>query len=277
MNIVIFTSKNHIYANYILNIILADPNFKNNKVTIIEQDWIIVNKGKLAGLLIYLKRAGLLYVFANFLKQYLFVAISRVYGVLKKKTSIYYPYSPGPTCNIEKVQMNGMQKSKNLIFLNRLAPDLIISIFSKEILRKEILELAKTACVNLHPSLLPQYRGVSPTFWCLAKNEKFGGITLHHMDKKIDKGEIIFQKKISLETVKTEHGFYLRCAKHGAGLILKYVSGLGLAPSHNNDNEKNNVRQESYHSLPSKSAVRAFKNNGYHFFRLRDFFLETDL
>src|SRR5690625_1268231 len=87
------------------------------------------------------------------------------------------------------------------LFLNTLKglePDIIVSFSAPVIFRKELLELPRFSCINLHCSSLPEYAGIMPSFWVLYNNEKTTGCTVHYMDSKIDNGQILGQKKIDI-------------------------------------------------------------------------------
>ncbi len=77
-------------------------------------------------------------------------------------------------------------------------PDLIVLAAYGQIIPKNILEIPKFGCLNLHPSLLPKYRGPSPIQTAILNNEQETGITIMKMDEKIDHGPIIAQKKITM-------------------------------------------------------------------------------
>lgn len=79
--------------------------------------------------------------------------------------------------------------------IKSLKPDLIVLISYGKKLPPEILKVPKLCAINLHPSLLPKYRGAAPVEWALINGEKETGITTITMEKKIDSGEIILQKK----------------------------------------------------------------------------------
>jgi methionyl-tRNA formyltransferase len=83
--------------------------------------------------------------------------------------------------------------------LIEIKPDLIISVHIKVILLKEVYALAKKGAINIHPSLLPKYRGLSPHHQALLQGDKVTGVTIHFIDEKPDTGDIILQEKISLD------------------------------------------------------------------------------
>lgn len=94
------------------------------------------------------------------------------------------------------------QKLKDLTFLSilkELSPDLIVVFAYGKILPREILEIPKEGCWNIHLSLLPKYRGASPVQWTLLAGEKETGVTIMLMDEGMDTGPILLQKRLSIE------------------------------------------------------------------------------
>lgn len=85
--------------------------------------------------------------------------------------------------------------------IKKLSPDLIIVFNYSKILKKELFEIPKLGTINIHPSLLPKYRGAHVVNWVLINGEKETGVTVHYVDENIDSGDIICQKKIKL-TIK---------------------------------------------------------------------------
>ena len=77
--------------------------------------------------------------------------------------------------------------------------DFIISCHFQRIIPGILLEKAKVAAINLHPSLLPKYRGLTPHHWALYNGDEFTAITVHIMDEQIDNGEIVLQEKVQIE------------------------------------------------------------------------------
>ena len=78
--------------------------------------------------------------------------------------------------------------------------DLLISHAFMRILPKKVFSAPKYGSINIHPSLLPKYRGPSPTYWALKNGEKETGLTTHFIDEGIDTGDIIAQRIVPLES-----------------------------------------------------------------------------
>jgi len=84
-------------------------------------------------------------------------------------------------------------------YLKKLNPDLIVSAHFKKLLKENIISIPKFGCINLHPSLLPFYRGMSPQHWPIINGEKKTGITVHFISIEVDKGDIILQQEIDID------------------------------------------------------------------------------
>ena len=82
--------------------------------------------------------------------------------------------------------------------LARLAPDMILSFYFREILSRDILALPSHGALNLHGSLLPRYRGRCPVNWVLVHGETETGVTLHHMELRPDTGDIVAQRAVPI-------------------------------------------------------------------------------
>ncbi|MCM8784735.1 MAG: methionyl-tRNA formyltransferase [Candidatus Omnitrophica bacterium] len=82
--------------------------------------------------------------------------------------------------------------------IKKISPDLIVLISYGKILPSSILNIPKITSINVHPSLLPKYRGPAPIEWALINGETKTGITLIKMDENIDTGQIIIQKEVEI-------------------------------------------------------------------------------
>jgi methionyl-tRNA formyltransferase len=80
----------------------------------------------------------------------------------------------------------------------RAQPDLILSFYFREILGPDVLRLGRRGALNLHGSLLPRYRGRCPVNWVLINGEHETGVTLHHMEARPDRGDIVAQRVVPI-------------------------------------------------------------------------------
>ena len=90
-----------------------------------------------------------------------------------------------------------------------------------QILSEEILTMPKYGCINIHASLLPKYRGAAPIQRAIIDGEKETGITIMQMDKGIDTGDILFQKKVTITQEETGESLFDKLAAVGAELIVE--------------------------------------------------------
>ena len=90
-------------------------------------------------------------------------------------------------------------------------------------LPKKLIALPKYSALNIHPSLLPDYRGSSPVQWAIWQDEKETGVTILTISEEFDQGKIIAQKKISILPTDTQETLYERCFKEGANMLVKIL------------------------------------------------------
>ena len=83
--------------------------------------------------------------------------------------------------------------------LRALQPDVFISMYFGRLFSPDLLAVPKVGCINMHPSLLPKYRGQGPTTWPLYRGDTETGQTIHWLDEGIDSGDIIAQRAIPIE------------------------------------------------------------------------------
>ena len=82
--------------------------------------------------------------------------------------------------------------------IKALNPDVICVVAYGKILPKEILEIPKYGCINVHGSLLPQYRGAAPIQWAILNGDTKTGITTMYMDEGMDTGDMIFKEEVEI-------------------------------------------------------------------------------
>ncbi len=104
--------------------------------------------------------------------------------------------------------------------MKELNPDVMITIAFGQILPKEILELPKYGCVNVHASLLPKYRGSAPIQWVILDGEKETGITTMMMDTGIDTGDMLLKEVVPIEEKETGGSLHDKLSALGGGLLI---------------------------------------------------------
>ena len=132
---------------------------------------------------------------------------------IKKKAlelgiSVYQP---------EKLDFDTISKIKDI------NPDFIIVVAYGKILPEEILNLPKYYALNLHPSLLPKYRGAAPINWAIMNGEKYTGISIIKMTKELDAGDILYQEKVEIGEEEDAKTLSERLSQIGGEALKKVI------------------------------------------------------
>ena len=117
-------------------------------------------------------------------------------------------------------QPQKMRDGEALSILQELQPDLIAVVAYGKILPKEILELPKYGCVNVHGSLLPKYRGAGPIQWSVINGEPVTGVTTMYMGEGLDTGDMILKKETPIGENETYGELHDRLKEIGAQALL---------------------------------------------------------
>lgn len=110
--------------------------------------------------------------------------------------------------------------------MRSLAPDVMVVIAFGQILSKELLEVPRLGCVNIHASLLPKYRGAAPIQWAVINGDQETGITTMMMDVGMDTGDMLEKLVIPLEEKETGGSLFDRMSLLGGDLILSTLDKL---------------------------------------------------
>lgn len=145
--------------------------------------------------------------------------------------------------------------------LRKMNPDVIVVVAFGQILPKEILDMPKYGCVNIHASLLPKYRGAAPIQWVIIDGEKETGVTTMLMNEGLDTGDMIMKTVISIDEKETGGSLHDKLTEAGGKLIIETLKQLesGEATFTKQDDEKSNYAKMLHKQLGkidfAKSAV----------------------
>src|SRR5438270_6145145 len=116
--------------------------------------------------------------------------------------------------------------------IRALAPDVIVVMAYGQILPRAVLEIPKIACLNLHASLLPRWRGAAPIQAAIAAGDRETAITVMYMDEGLDTGDVLLQRKIDIEPNETGDSLHDRLAQIAPNALLESLQLLanGNAP-----------------------------------------------
>ena len=116
--------------------------------------------------------------------------------------------------------------------IRALAPDVICVVAYGKILPKEILEIPKLGCINVHGSLLPKYRGAAPIQWAVLNGDKTTGITTMYMNEGMDTGDMILKEEVEIGPEETTGDLWQKLSKIGGEILVKTLKLIeeGKAP-----------------------------------------------
>lgn len=127
---------------------------------------------------------------------------------------------------IEVYQPAKIRETECVEYLKKYEADIMVVVAFGQILTKEILDMPKYGCVNVHASLLPKYRGAAPIQWAVINGEKVSGVTTMRMDEGIDTGDMILKEEVELDSEETGGSLFERLAKTGAELCIKTLTAI---------------------------------------------------
>ena len=122
----------------------------------------------------------------------------------------------------EKISKNDEFKDA----IRALEPDLVIVVSYGVILPKSFLKIPKLGCINVHPSLLPKYRGSAPIQWAILNGDEETGVSIMYLDEGMDSGDVIKQQKVTIGEYETTGELWDRLSVIGADLLLECVKNI---------------------------------------------------
>ena len=131
----------------------------------------------------------------------------------KKNINIFQP---------EKIVNNNEFKDE----IRELKPDLVCVVAYGVILPKSFLKIPPLGCINLHPSMLPNYRGPAPIQWAVLNGDKKTGATIMYLNEKMDAGDIIKQQEVEIGEDETTGELWDKLSKIGSKLLVQTVKNI---------------------------------------------------
>lgn len=116
--------------------------------------------------------------------------------------------------------------SKGVAAITNAKPDIVVVVAFGLILRRDLLDFPKHGCINVHASLLPKYRGVSPIQAAILSGDAFTGCTTMHIDEGVDTGDVLLQEPTPILDTDTAGSLTSRLAELGAALLVRTLDGL---------------------------------------------------
>ena len=136
-----------------------------------------------------------------------------------------------------------------LVQLRKYPADVMVVVAFGQILPKQVLEMTRYGCINVHASLLPAYRGAAPIQWAIINGERVTGITTIQMDEGLDTGDMILKEEVVITSEETGASLHDKLAKVGASLCVETLKAIEEG---NVNFEKQGETTTSYASMLKK-------------------------
>jgi folate-dependent phosphoribosylglycinamide formyltransferase PurN len=256
MRIVILTYES-LFSNLMTERLLTE--FPGQVAGIVRSDCLIYGKSLPAGLLYLLRRSGLRFVGRKALELFQSRATAITFRLIGRTPKVN---SLRDMRRLYAVPVSGstdVNQKDTFDQLQAWQPDLVISIYLNQLIKRPLIDLPRCGVINIHPALLPRHRGLFPYFWIITEREKETGVTIHWVDEKFDTGQVLLQEKIAVTPADTILSLSYKSSLVGAEMLVKAVKliAAGNPPRLPQDNS-----QASYHTWPKPADQRRFRQQG---------------
>jgi len=143
--------------------------------------------------------------------------------------------------------------------LRNLDSQLIISVSCPQIFKKPLLALPALGCLNIHGALLPEYRGLLPSFWMMANGDTRAGVTVFLMNEGVDAGESVEVIEFDIDPNESLHDLIRRSKEIHCKAVLSAIEKI---ESGNYSTTPIDTSQGSYYGWPDADAFRKFRQRG---------------
>lgn len=256
MRIVILTYES-LFSNLMTERLLKE--FPGQVTGIVRSDCLIYGKSLPAGLLYLLQRSGLRFVGRKALELFQSRATAIAFRLMGRTPKINSLRDMRRLYALRVVGSTDVNQKETFDQIQAWQPDLVISIYLNQLIKRPLIDLPRCGVLNIHPALLPRHRGLFPYFWVIAAGEKETGVTVHWVDEKFDTGQVLLQEKIAVTPADTILSLSYQSSVVGAEMLVKAVNliAAGNPPRLPQDNS-----QASYHTWPKPADQRCFRQQG---------------
>jgi folate-dependent phosphoribosylglycinamide formyltransferase PurN len=271
MRIVLFTTSHHLGANIALSKLLDNPDLpiagivRTKMATFSWKTFGVMRK--------FVGQSGFLYFF-----QTIFFAIWHEtclkwlkFFLPKKTVKTVFFADKARERNIPVLEVEDINSKAVRHFFEKVEGNIGVSVFLMQKVGKDLLNLPKNGCINLHPGLFPKYKGTFMHFWPLVNREKWSGVTIHEMTEQFDDGKVLAVKRFRIHRRFTQHCLMEMSAKVGSSLLVNTLKRLKRRETINVQIARMKVKMTMF-SYPTVQALEKFRKLGKRFLRGRHFF-----
>lgn len=232
--------------------IYSENNSENVSFVLFISTGLYYNKSYLGSIWKLLKEASFIFCLLRFLEGLWFkVKGDTLYSRALKLSNVEVHFTNDINSQI----------SKDILVSKKV--DLLVSMFTMQILKAETIKLPPLGTIGTHPSILPAYRGLEVFFWMLANKETQAGVSVFFLNPKIDFGKVFMQEKFEIDTIETVESIYVKLTSISARLMALAVKSVlnNEALTFIEYNGKG-----SYFPMPTRAAFRKYLSSGHGWF-----------
>lgn len=188
----------------------------------------------------------------------------KIVRLLLTRKNRFLPSQLAERNGVEKFMCSDINDSQSLTKLRAWDPDLIISTNFSHYIGKAVREsVPRYGCWNLHKSLLPQYRGMAPTFHALLDGVPKVGATLHVVAKGFDTGDLLAQVEVPVTKADSVYSLNRRTSRAGGKLLASFLETFDPRSTRAIPQPEGSWKNYTY---PTRSEIRIFRKKGLRFY-----------
>jgi methionyl-tRNA formyltransferase len=228
-------------------------------VGIIRSDCLVYRKSLPGGLWYLLRQTGLRFVGRKGLDLVQSRAMAIFFRLIRRPPKVPSLREVKARHNIHVVGSKDVNDAETMTIIRGWQPDLVISIYLNQLIRRELIELPRLGCLNIHPALLPHNRGLFPYFWAMTNGDQETGVTLHWVDERFDTGDLLLQEVLPIDPDETMTSLQYKSAQVGGEMLIR---GVELIEGGNPPHIPQDNSQATYYSWPRPADLRHFRRRG---------------
>ena len=251
-----------VYSSLVLKRLLADHDI--DVVAIISSSRVLKkNYGALRAALKQIQISGWSYSTYLFFVTDLFAFLS---AILPGRERLLSVDKLARNNQIPLVQTQDINSPDVVKFIATHQPDVLLAAHFNQLVKPAVLNLSNLTCLNIHPSLLPAYKGVDPVFYALSDRQQKIGVSVHKMAESFDTGNILMQQSFS--SVQSNNLFSHNCRLFSCGAVLA-IDSIKQLPD--NTGTPQHPVKGSYDSWPDSTLVKNLRKKGFRLISFADY------
>ncbi len=259
----VFCTYPSVYSSLVLKRLLADHDI--DVVAIISSSRVLnKNYGALRAALKQIQLSGWRYSTYLFFVTDLFAVLSALIPARDKLPSIA---KLAKNRHIPLLKTSDINDPGVCQFIHSKKPEFLLAAHFNQLIKPLLLDMPNMTCLNIHPSLLPDYKGVDPVFFALLDKQQHIGVTLHEMAERFDTGKVLSQQSFLLKQYDNVFSHNCRLFSTGAELALTLMKKASI-PS----GKPQKPGQGCYDSWPGPASIKSLRRKGFYLIKLRDYF-----